>query len=87
MITSTRGERLHDLHSPVGQTDAPGFLACRPVRERASRWVAAIYFIVALATPLLLYAGPEVLSPAAPAIAEHAVDGTFVFPHHAAHHS
>lgn len=86
-ITSARGERLHELHSPVARTGVAGFFDCRPARERATRWVAAIYFIIALATPLLLYAGPEVLSPAAPAIAEHAVDGTFVFPPHAAHHS
>jgi hypothetical protein len=86
-ITSTRGERLHDLHPPVGQTGVAGFFDCRPAGERASRWVAAIYFIIALATPFLLYAGPEVLSPAAPAIADHAVDGTFVYPPHVAHHN
>jgi hypothetical protein len=86
-ITSTRGERLHDLHPPVGQTGVAGFFDCGPARERASRWVAAIYFIVALATPFLLYAGPEVLSPAAPVIADHAVDGTFVYPPHVAHHN
>jgi hypothetical protein len=85
-ITSTRGERLQDLHLPVGQTGAAGFFDSRPARERASRLVAAIYFIIALATPFLLYAGPQVLSPAAPAIAEHAIDGTFVFPPHVAHH-
>jgi hypothetical protein len=86
-ITSTRGERLHDLHPPVGQTGVAGFFDCPPARERASRWVAAIYFIIALATPFLLYAGPEVLSPAAPVIAAHAVDGTFVYPPHVAHHN
>jgi len=85
-ITSTRGERLHVLHPPVGQTGVAGFFDCRPAGERASRWVAAIYFIIALATPFLLYAGPEVLSPAAPVIADHAVDGTFVYPPHVAHH-
>jgi hypothetical protein len=30
---------------------------------------------VALATPLLLYRGPDVLSPAAPVIAEEALEG------------
>jgi hypothetical protein len=71
---------LHDLHPPVEQAGVAGFFAFRPARERASRWVAAVYFAVALATPFLLYAGPEVLSPAAPAIASHAVDGTFALP-------
>ncbi len=84
-ITSARGERLQDLHSPVRQTGVAGFFDCRPARERATRWVAAIYFIIALATPLLLYAGPEVLSPAAPVIADHAIDGTFAFPLRAVH--
>jgi hypothetical protein len=87
-ITSTRGERLHDFHPPVGQAGVAGFFGPRPARERASRWVAAVYFMIALATPFLLYAGPEVLSPAAPAIASHAVDGTFALPSlHAPHRS
>ena len=85
-ITSTRGDRWHDLHPPVARTGAAGFFGRGRCRERASRWVVAIYFIIALATPFLLYAGPAVLSPAAPAIADHAVDGTFVFPPHVAHH-
>jgi hypothetical protein len=85
-ITSTRDERLHDLHPPVGQTGAAGFFDTGRAHERASRWVAAIYFIIALATPFLMYAGPQVLSPAAPVIADHAVDGTFVYPPHVAHH-
>jgi len=86
-ITSTRGERLHDVQPPDGRTGVAGFFGCRSSRERAPRWVATIYFAVALATPFLLYAGPEVLSPAAPVIADHAVDGTFVFPAHVAHHN
>jgi hypothetical protein len=86
-ITSTRGDCLNDRESPVERMGVAGFFVCPPARERASRWVAAIYFIIALATPFLLYAGPEVLSPAAPAIADHAVDGTFVYPPHVAHHS
>ena len=62
-ITSTRDERLH-VPPPVGHTDVAGFFAGRPAREGASRWIAALYFVIALATPFLLYAGPEVLSPA-----------------------
>ena len=85
-ITSTRGERLQDLHPGIEQALAAGFFA-KSVRDRASCWVAAIYFVIALATPFLLYAGPEVLSPAAPAIAARAVDGSFALPTlHAAHH-
>jgi len=80
-ITSTRDERLH-VPPPVGRTDVAGFFAGRPTREGASRWIAALYFVIALATPFLLYAGPEVLSPAVPAIADHAVDGTFAISLH-----
>ena len=80
-ITSTRDERLH-VPPPVGHTDVAGFFAGRPAREGASRWIAVLYFVIALATPFLLYAGPEVLSPAVPAIADHAVDGTFAISLH-----
>lgn len=86
-ITSTRDERLHDLHPPVGQARVAGFFGFRQARERGSRWVAAIYFVIALATPLLLYAGPDVLSPAAPVIADHAVDGSFALSLHATYHN
>jgi len=45
--------------------------------KRVSRWVAIVYVIIALATPILLYEGPAVLSPAVPAIADKALDGQF----------
>ena len=80
-ITSTRDERLH-ITPPAGYTGVAGFFAFRHAKERASRWIAALYFVIALATPFLLYAGPEVLSPAVPAIADHAVDGSFALPFH-----
>jgi hypothetical protein len=37
--------------------------------------VSLIYVAVALATPLLIYAGPDVMSPAATVIAGKALDG------------
>ena len=80
-ITSTRDERLH-VPPPVGHTGVAGFFASRKTKEGASRWIAALYFVIALATPFLLYAGPEVLSPAVPVIADHAVDGTFAISFH-----
>ena len=43
--------------------------------NRVSKWVAAVYVAVALATPVLVYSGPDVMSPTAPAIAEAALDG------------
>ena len=42
-----------------------------------SRWLSVLYFVTALAAPVLLYAGPDTLSPAAPAIANAALDGRF----------
>jgi len=41
----------------------------------AWRWVALIYVVVALAAPLIMYVGPDVMSPAAPVIADGALDG------------
>ena len=52
--------------------------------RRVSRWVSILYFVVALAAPLLLYFGPDVLSPTAPAIANAALDGRFTVHRHAA---
>ncbi|MGE5169848.1 MAG: hypothetical protein ACM3JC_05690 [Rudaea sp.] len=51
-----------------------GFLFERHGRG-LSRLTSALYLIVALAAPFLLYFGPDVLSPAAPVIAAAAADG------------
>jgi hypothetical protein len=59
----------------------------RNVDEEAmqiSRWMSVLYFVTALAAPVLLYAGPDVLSPAAPAIANAALDGRFTLHPHTA---
>ena len=57
--------------------EAPrGFLFERRPR-RLSRLTTAVYLIVALAAPLVVYFGPDVLSPAAPVIATAAADGRF----------
>lgn len=45
--------------------------------RRLSRWMSILYVATALATPLFLYFGPDVLSPTAPAIANAALDGHF----------
>jgi hypothetical protein len=78
-ISSTRGARSDDLHQPSGRADAAGFFsdAARQGQKRVSRFVAIVYVVVALATPFLLYAGPDVLSPAAPVVADKALDGDF----------
>ena len=45
--------------------------------RRVSRWMSILYLATALAAPVLLYFGPDVLSPTAPAIANAALDGRF----------
>jgi hypothetical protein len=52
--------------------------------RRVSRWMAILYLATALAAPLVLYFGPDVLSPTAPAIANAALDGRFTVHRHAA---
>lgn len=75
-ISSTRGARPDDLRHPFGTTLVAGFFrAYASKATRGSRWVAIIYVVVALATPLLMVAGPEVMPPAAPVIADKALDG------------
>jgi hypothetical protein len=51
------------------------FLIERRWSRRLSRLTSALYLVVALAAPFLLYFGPDVLSPAAPVIATAAADG------------
>ncbi|HXR57039.1 MAG TPA: hypothetical protein VN858_09560 [Casimicrobiaceae bacterium] len=57
--------------SPLGVADVEGR------SQRVSRWMSILYLVVALATPALLYFGPDVLSPAVPAVANAALDGRF----------
>jgi len=42
---------------------------------RVSKWTSIIYLVIALAAPLLVYSGPDVMSPATPAFANAAIDG------------
>jgi hypothetical protein len=44
---------------------------------RISRFTSILYLVVALAAPVLVYSGPDVLSPSAPAIADAALAGRF----------
>ncbi len=43
--------------------------------RRGARWVVVALVAVALATPLLLYSGPDLMYPAAPVIADEALEG------------
>ena len=48
--------------------------------RRVSRWVSILYLVAALATPLVLYFGPDVLAPTTPAIGNAALDGRLSIP-------
>jgi hypothetical protein len=43
--------------------------------RRGARWVVVALIAVALATPLLIYSGFDVMYPAAPVIADEALEG------------
>jgi hypothetical protein len=88
---------LHGAMTMALQTSFPAGSATPPVIDaeeghshaeeqssRLSRWTSAVYLITALATPLLLYFGPDVLSPTTPAIANAALDGRFAVHRHPA---
>ncbi len=85
-LTSTRDERADGFHPPVKATGVAGFFVRRASWLRGSRFEAAVYVAIAVAAPFLMYAGPDVLSPAAPTIADHAADGTFSLGLHGALH-
>ena len=78
-LSSTRDARPNDLHHEFRRTVVAGFFPAQPRRWSASRLVgravAAVYVAVALATPLLILVGPELMPPPARAIADKALDG------------
>ena len=63
------GETTMAKRSPIGASGV------EQQWQRVSRWMSILYVVTALATPALLYFGPDVLSPAVPAIANAALDG------------
>ncbi len=85
-LTSARDARSQAPEKDGDGTSAAGFftrhaallrggLVRHRSRSSAWRWVAFVYFVVALAAPVLVYSGPDVLSPVAPVIAGEALDG------------
>ena len=49
---------------------------------RLTRWTSVLYLLLVLAAPALVHWGPDVLSPAAPMIADAARDGRLALPAH-----
>ena len=79
-LASTRDARPNDLHPEFRRTLVAGFFRAQGRKSSGAarfvwRLVAAVYFAVALATPALILAGPEVMPPTARAIADKALDG------------
>lgn len=75
-LASTRDVRPNDLHHEFRRTLVAGFFRSRRKGNgRASRVVAAIYLAIALATPVLIVVGPDVMPPSTLAIADKALDG------------
>jgi len=77
---------IGDLRRAAAQRCGDGAPTAPEERSRrVSRWAVVVYVVVTLATPLLIYAGPDVMSPAAPAIAEAARDGELSMHAHSIH--
>jgi hypothetical protein len=90
--TGLRGATTMELHAslpsatatpPVNNAEAD-YSRAEEQSSRVSRWTSVLYWMVALATPVLLYFGPDVLSPTVPAIANAALDGRFTVHGHPA---
>ncbi len=69
MTMRSDGDTAMAKHTPIGASGV------EQQWQRVSRWMSILYVVAALATPALLYFGPDVLSPAVPAIANAALDG------------
>lgn len=63
----SRPDAGNDIDPSFGEREA----------RRFSRWMSILYLAVALIAPLAIFSGSDVLSPAAPAIANAALDGRF----------
>ena len=85
-LTSARDARSQAPEKDRDGTSAAGIFSRHPAllrsrffqhRSRSTgwRWVAFVYLVVALAAPVLVYSGPDVLSPVASIIAGEAIDG------------
>jgi hypothetical protein len=61
----------------TAESRSAGHSASDEPSKRVTRWASILYFAMALATPLLVYAGPSVMSPMEPMIADAAIDGQF----------
>ena len=66
-------------NSPRVEARESGYSHAEEDSTRMSRWASILYLFFALAAPVLVYFGPDVMSPAAPVIANQALDGHLSF--------
>src|SRR5581483_12149946 len=60
IMTTNLNLSLHDARTEPHPVERPG---------RITRWAWVVYVVMALATPLVMYSGPDVMSPSATVIA------------------
>jgi hypothetical protein len=90
--TGLRGATTMALHasfpsapaSPSVNSAEADYSRAEEQSSRISRWTSVLYVMIALATPVLLYFGPDVLAPTVPAIANAALDGRLTVYRHPA---
>ena len=61
--------------APFDERAPSGYSHAEEQSTRVSKWTSIIYLVIALAAPLLVYSGPDVMSPATPAFANAAIEG------------
>lgn len=61
--------------SPDGEPAEREYSHSEEESRRVSKWMSVLYVAIALAAPLVVYSGPDVMSSATPAIANAAIEG------------
>ena len=79
---TTHGEGSEPMMAPCKPAESDYSLAEKR-STRVSKWTSILYLAIALATPVLVYSGPDVMSPATPAFANAAIDGHLTLHRHA----
>lgn len=73
-MTTTHDEGSEPM-SPRSERAESDYSLAEERSTRVSKWTSILYLAIALAAPVLVYSGPDVMSPATPAFANAAIDG------------
>ena len=79
---TTRGEGSEPM-SRRGERAESDYSLAEEHSTRVAKWTSILYLAIALATPVLVYSGPDVMSPATTALANAAIDGHLTLRRHA----